>query len=968
MDVYKFRQYDLDRTRKVLSDLFQYNLPPNLTGKLETIESKNNVFKGIKCENEMNIWRITINTPSTESVFEFDVPKLIKQNYFLLDGNYYCPPLILELSPVDYNPKSKLHSIYLRPHVKMTLDVENDKVSIGFSNKINLSLFKKILNNEKVEQDELDKVWSFLGITNPNNVKMSVSEFIDKFIFIGYYKKVVSNYISPTHNNFTLLEIIEYVEKMDELDFSDINNRRIVFADYLFEGVYDLYDKIVKVWYNKKRISLQNNSSIVTYNGFATNMKRGGLVDKSLPWSVSINKCTQSLKGMDSDTKLKRSWMSASESQFGIICPISVSAGNMGKVLYLTDSAQINMFGKLSKLPNRTEVLSQQNNMVAFMSTVDTSRANMAAKQITQVSNSKYNQRPYVFNKNHINSNVYDIKADKNGEVIYTSDNIMIVEYNGVERATYPITPYKKIDGVNSIILKEIKQPGDKFKAGDLLVTYTPGLMKLGYRVKIMWSNFFGYTADDAFVISESFARRTFAEYGDTIYIPITKDTTISKKFNIGDYNLSIDYVLEHVNEKPKHTPIDFDGLITGVKYHSLQNLNSSDLLCENTQDIVNTLVTGQKIEREEIEELLNDNGQTYNEYIALSSQKYEFSTKRLSKIKDEFRINEVDDIIGLIQVDTIDLIGTGLGDKFTNLYAGKGVVSKIIPDDLMPKIKDTNEIPDIIFNPIGLPRRNNLGVVLESVVGNIIDNLEHTKNDQMYSDKLEFINENLIQPFDTEQYESIKEDIEKIRSDVVYADVYFTRLDKEGLTLFFDSFEHPNLTQLIDVAKDYCAKFDIPESRIFRKSKIEVKKELLDYLGEYDVPFEYEDIEFEALITNNVYLKLSHNSYSKYNAVGINLRVNQSTGQSITGRKVSGSSHISWMTTAGLLGHKQTTGGTLKELLTVMADANVSDKLQMLKSYIITGSTQLKKRYKSKTYNFINQNMKFLGIKLTNE
>jgi DNA-directed RNA polymerase beta subunit len=314
-----------------------------------------------------------------------------------------------------------------------------------------------------------------------------------------------------------------------------------------------------------------------------------------------------------------------------------------------------------------------------------------------------------------------------------------------------------------------------------------------------------------------------------------------------------------------------------------------------------------------------------------------------------------------------IDIIGTGLGDKFTNLYAGKGVVSKIIPDHLMPYCPDTNTIPDVIFNPIGLPRRNNLGVVLESLLGNIIEDIEKSENDETFCKKLEFVNNMIIQKYDEEQYNQIKEDIDRIQNDMVFADVYFTRIQKHGLTLYFDSFDHPKIKELIELAENYCEIFNITPDKIYKKSKFKIKKETIDYL-DFDVSFEPEDVEFEALLTNNIYLKLSHNSFSKHNAVGVNLRVNTSTGQSVTGRKSKGSSHISWMTTAGLLGHKQKSGGTLKELLTISADANISDKLQALRQFIINGETHLKKKYKSRTFNYINQNMKFLGIEMETE
>ena len=54
-------------------------------------------------------------------------------------------------------------------------------------------------------------------------------------------------------------------------------------------------------------------------------------------------------------------------------------------------------------------------------------------------------------------------------------------------------------------------------------------------------------------------------------------------------------------------------------------------------------------------------------------------------------------------------------GDKLSDRYGGKGVVSEILPDDLMPRIKDNDEIVDIIFNSATCPGRLNPGQMIET-------------------------------------------------------------------------------------------------------------------------------------------------------------------------------------------------------------------------------------------------------------
>jgi len=50
------------------------------------------------------------------------------------------------------------------------------------------------------------------------------------------------------------------------------------------------------------------------------------------------------------------------------------------------------------------------------------------------------------------------------------------------------------------------------------------------------------------------------------------------------------------------------------------------------------------------------------------------------------------------------------VGDKITNRYGGKGVISKITRDDLMPRTADTNEVVDLIMNSCTCVNRINPG------------------------------------------------------------------------------------------------------------------------------------------------------------------------------------------------------------------------------------------------------------------
>src|SRR5690606_32220498 len=56
-------------------------------------------------------------------------------------------------------------------------------------------------------------------------------------------------------------------------------------------------------------------------------------------------------------------------------------------------------------------------------------------------------------------------------------------------------------------------------------------------------------------------------------------------------------------------------------------------------------------------------------------------------------------------------------GDKLANRHGNKGVVAKILAPEDMPFMADGTPV-DMVFNPLGVPSRMNLGQILETHLG----------------------------------------------------------------------------------------------------------------------------------------------------------------------------------------------------------------------------------------------------------
>ena len=57
------------------------------------------------------------------------------------------------------------------------------------------------------------------------------------------------------------------------------------------------------------------------------------------------------------------------------------------------------------------------------------------------------------------------------------------------------------------------------------------------------------------------------------------------------------------------------------------------------------------------------------------------------------------------------------VGDKMAGRHGNKGVISKILPEEDMPHLKDGRPV-DILLNPLGVPSRMNVGQILETHLG----------------------------------------------------------------------------------------------------------------------------------------------------------------------------------------------------------------------------------------------------------
>ena len=271
-------------------------------------------------------------------------------------------------------------------------------------------------------------------------------------------------------------------------------------------------------------------------------------------------------------------------------------------------------------------IVSVNLNTSPFLSSTDSTRASMSAKQIQQALTSLNCEIPFVIGSDYRivteTSRMGTLLAKDSGQVIYKNHDIMIIKYDNLNKVQdIHIPPIKKTSSSFGTKLRFALDKGCKFNTGDVLVEYDcfiNGVPSYGYNTFTAYMPFFGYNHEDALVISESFAKKAIVSTIDKVIIPVYEYTLMQEFYN--DINNSYIY-FPSVGQKikrdivsciiaPKDSAISNSIDLKNRIQLALKNMSLSDLLSINFSEnqkflldrvkskIPNGTVTGIKIHR----------------------------------------------------------------------------------------------------------------------------------------------------------------------------------------------------------------------------------------------------------------------------------------------------------------------------------------------------------------------------------
>lgn len=296
------------------------------------------------------------------------------------------------------------------------------------------------------------------------------------------------------------------------------------------------------------------------------------------------------------------------------------------------------------------------------------------------------------------------VLAQKDGIVTYVDSQEIIVKNDDETELRYELTKFERTNQGTCVNQKPIVRVGTRVMKGEIIAdgpAMENGELALGQNVLIAFMNWHGYNYEDAVIMSERLVK-------EDVYtsIHIEEYSIDRRRTKLGDEIFTRD--VPNISEADK-VNLDAQGIIvpgSEVKEHDI-------LVGKTTPRVVSQQSPTDKL----LSAIFNDKnreGKDASLKIPHGGAGIVLDVKKFSKAdKDELPTG----VLETIKVFVIQKRKISEGDKMSGRHGNKGVISKILPIEDMPFLKNGRPV-DIMLSPLGVPSRMNIGQVLEVHLG----------------------------------------------------------------------------------------------------------------------------------------------------------------------------------------------------------------------------------------------------------
>lgn len=353
------------------------------------------------------------------------------------------------------------------------------------------------------------------------------------------------------------------------------------------------------------------------------------------------------------------------------------------------------------------QIISVTTSLIPFLEHDDANRALMGSNMQRQAVSCINPQAPLVgtgMEAKAARDSGTVVLAEEEGEVTsVTGEKIIVVGEKG-KKKEYPLLKFLRTNSATSINQIARVSKGQAVKRGDVLAdgaSTQHGELALGQNVLVAFMSWEGGNYEDAILVSERVVQQ---DRYSSIHID-------DFKIDVRDTKLGPEQVTRDIPNVGEEKLKDLDE--NGVIRIGAQVKAGDILVGKITPKGETDLTAEEKLLRVIFGEKSRDVKDTsltlpHGEYGKVVNIR-EFSREAGDKLPSG--------VIRSIQVSVAVLRKIQVGDKMAGRHGNKGVISKIIPVEDLPFMKDGTSV-DIILNPLGVVSRMNLGQILETHLG----------------------------------------------------------------------------------------------------------------------------------------------------------------------------------------------------------------------------------------------------------
>jgi len=295
------------------------------------------------------------------------------------------------------------------------------------------------------------------------------------------------------------------------------------------------------------------------------------------------------------------------------------------------------------------------------------------------------------------------VKAQENGEIISVTGNQITVKTSNGNRV-YSLKKYRRSNQSTCIDQRPIVRKGQRIKQGDVIADSSStvnGDLALGQNVLIAFVSWEGGNFEDAIIISERLVQQDrFTS------VHVEKHEVEARDTKLGAEEITRD--------------------IPNVGEDAIKDLDEDGIIRIGAEVGPNDILVGKITPKGEKE--LTPEERLLRAIFGEKSRDVKDTSLRMphgerGKIVDVkiFTREDNNDLSAgvekMVRVSIAQLRKLTAGDKMAGRHGNKGVVSRVVPVEDMPMLKDGTTV-DIILNPLGVPGRMNIGQVLETHLG----------------------------------------------------------------------------------------------------------------------------------------------------------------------------------------------------------------------------------------------------------